>query len=66
MKRLFYKYLLRAKYIVNNKFYWKFETAKKVAENQLNNCIVWSMDFKPIYRKPTYLWENHVPRGEGW
>ena len=66
MKRFLFKYLLRAKFIVNNKFYWKFETAKKVAENQLNNCIVWSMDFKPIYRKPSYLWEEHKPQGYGW
>lgn len=66
MKRLFFKYILRAKFIVNNKFYWRFETAKRIADNQINNCIVWSLDFKPIYRKPSYLWEKYKPQGYGW
>lgn len=66
MKYYLFKYILFAKFIVNNKFYWKFETAKRIADKELMNCIVWSMDFKPIYRKPTYLWEKSKAQGYGW
>ena len=66
MKYYLFKYILFAKFIVNNKFYWKFETAKRNADKELMNCIVWSINFKPIYRKPTCLWEKQVSYGEGW
>ena len=49
MKRLFYKHLLRAKYMLNGSYYWKLPTAIKDANNSYQREIVWSIDYKKIY-----------------
>ncbi len=66
MKYYFFKYILFARFIVNNKFYWNFEAARREANKEIMNCIVWSMDFKPLYRKKSCLWNKYKPQEHGW
>ena len=55
MKRLFYKHILRAKYMVNRRFFWKRVSAEDYADNLGGKQIVWSIDYKKI---ATF---NHYP-----
>ena len=51
MKRLFFKHVLRAKYMVNKKFFWIFSSA--IAEARAShamNEVVWSIDYKKLYK----------------
>ena len=51
MKRLFYKHILRAKYMVDFKFFWKFSSALAAARaSHTINETVWSIDYKRLYR----------------
>ena len=50
MKRLFFKYILRAKYMVNQKFFWYFSSAIEAARtSHATREIVWSIDYKKMY-----------------
>jgi hypothetical protein len=49
MKRLLYKHLLRAKYMVNKRFFWKLSTAIAEANKSYTREIVWSIDYKKVY-----------------
>ena len=48
MKRLIYKHLLRAKYQLEGRYYWKLSTAIKDANDIMHREIVWSIDYKKI------------------
>ena len=53
MKRMIFKHLLRAKYMVGNptKFFWKFSSALAAARaSHTINETVWSIDYKKLYR----------------
>ena len=51
MKRLFFKHILRAKYMVNQKFFWYFSSAIAAARaSRTINETVWSIDYKKLYR----------------
>ena len=53
MKRLFFKHILRAKFMVGNptKFFWKFSSALEAARlSHAINETVWSIDYKKLYR----------------
>jgi len=49
MKRLLYKHLLRAKYMLEGRYYWKLSTAMKDANNSMHRAIVWTVDYKQAY-----------------
>ena len=55
MKRLFFKHILRAKYMVNKKFFWRLKSATGHANSLGGKQIVWSIDYKKI---ATF---NHYP-----
>ena len=51
MKRLFFKHILRAKYMVGKKFFWRFSSAiAEARESVALNETVWSIDYKKLYR----------------
>ena len=51
MKRLLYKHILRAKYMVNQKFFWVFSSAIAAARaSHAMHEVVWSIDYKKLYR----------------
>ena len=49
MKRLFFKYILRAKYMTRNKFFWKLSSAIAYAERGYDRSRVWTIDWKKAY-----------------
>lgn len=49
MKRWIWKHLLRARYMLNDRYYWKLSTAIAEANNSYQREIVWSIDYKKIY-----------------
>tara|TARA_Y100000310_G_C20557466_1_gene751308 strand:+ start:143 stop:355 length:213 start_codon:yes stop_codon:yes gene_type:complete len=55
MKRLFYKYILRAKCMVNQRFFWSVNNACDYAQKLGGKQIVWSVDYKKL---ATF---NHFP-----
>ena len=55
MKRLFYKHILRAKYMVNARFFWRLKRATSYANKLGGKQVVWSVDYKKI---ATF---NHYP-----
>lgn len=59
MKRLIYKHLLRAKYQLEGRYYWKLSTAIKDANDSMHRAIVWSMDYKKMYDSKS-RWESPV------
>ena len=51
MKRLFFKHILRAKYMVNQKFFWRFSSAIAAARaSHAMHEVVWSIDYKKLYK----------------
>ena len=48
MKRSLYKHILRAKYMVNKRFFWSLSSAEDYAEKLGGKQIVWSIDYKKI------------------
>ena len=52
MKRLFFKHILRAKFIAHNKFFWKWGSAFKTAEAETaagRRCFIYSIDYGVLY-----------------
>ena len=72
MKRLFYKHILRAKYMVGKKFFWRFSSAIAEARESITiNETVWSIDYKRLYvhdGEAFTLSRLHpdAPNGQGW
>lgn len=57
MKRLFFKHILRAKFIANNKFFWKWGSAFKTAEAETaagRRCFIYSIDYGVLYTPASY------------
>lgn len=48
MKHFLYKHILRAKYMVNKRFFWKFNSAEDYAEKLGGKQIVWSIDYNKL------------------
>ena len=59
MKRWIWKHLLRAKYMLNGRYYWRLRTAIVEANNSANRAIVWSIDYKKMYDTKS-LWESPI------
>ena len=53
MKRLIYKYILRAKYMVNGKFFWSRKSARAYGEANAP-AIVFTVDWKKVSHFHSY------------
>ncbi len=49
MKRLIFKHLLRAKYMVDGKFFWSLDNAITQCAKTHSKNIVWTIDYKQAY-----------------
>ena len=66
MQRFIFKHLLRARYICEGRFFWRFATAKAFADENLTASAVYSINYQRLYHKHSYLWGKHIGNGEGW
>ena len=57
MKRWIYKHLLRAKYMLNGRYYWNLRAAIVDANNSMQREIVWTVDYKKMYDSKSQ-WES--------
>lgn len=49
IKHFMFKHLLRAKYIVSGKFFWRYAYAVEACEDEFSKSYVWSIDYRPLY-----------------
>lgn len=49
MKRMIFKHLLRAKYMVDGKFFWNLNNAIAQCEKTFGKNVVWTIDHKQAY-----------------
>jgi hypothetical protein len=68
MKRLLFKHILRAKYMVDGAFFWSWKSAMAEANNSIGKTTVWSMDYSPLYTKRGVFHAVHpdATNGQGW
>jgi len=69
MKRIIFKYILRARFTCEGKHFWRFESARSHAIAQQLASAVYSINGKRLFHKHSDLWALDgviSPHGEGW
>ena len=68
MKRLFYKHILRAKYMVDGAFFWSLNNAIAHCQKAYGKNTVWTIDYAKAYVQQG-TWSHVHPdatNGQGW